>query len=50
MADVLAYAPADVVDSLLSVAVPLVAAGAGLTLLFWFLGAVWQVVMSVFEL
>lgn len=46
---VLKMAPDGCVDSLLSLAVPMVAAGFGLVLLFWFMGGLWQVVMSVFE-
>lgn len=50
MDDLLSLAPEGVTDSLLSLCGPLVAAGFGLVLLFWFLGALWSVVMSVFEL
>lgn len=50
MDDLLTLAPDGVTDSLLSLCVPLVAAGFGLVMLFWFLGALWSVVMSVFEL
>lgn len=50
MDDLLTLAPEGVTDSLLSLCVPLVAAGFGLVMLFWFLGALWSVVMSVFEL
>lgn len=50
MDDLLSLAPEGVTDSLLGLCVPLVAAGFGLVLLFWFLGAAWSVVMSVFDL
>lgn len=45
----LSLAPDGCVDSLLSLCVPMVAAGFGLVMLFWFLGVFWSVVMSVFE-
>lgn len=48
--DLLALAPDGVTDSFLQLAVPMVAAGAGLVLLFWFLGGLWSVVLSIFEL
>lgn len=50
MDELLSMAPDGVTDSLLSLCVPLVAAGFGLVLLFWFLGGLWSVVVSVFEL
>ena len=50
MDDMLALAPEGVTESLMSLSVPLVAAGAGLVLLFWFLGGFWSIVMSIFEL
>lgn len=50
MDELLALAPDGVMQSFLDLCVPLVAAGFGLVLLFWFLGAFWSVVMSVFEL
>lgn len=46
----LAFAPEGCVDSLMSLCVPMVAAGFGLVMLFWFLGVFWSVVMSVFEI
>ena len=42
-------APKDAVSSYLSLAVPLFAAGLGLTLVFWFVGGVWSVVVSIFD-
>lgn len=50
MSDLLAMAPDGCLDDLLSLVVPLVAAGAGLVILFWFLGALWSVVVSIFEI
>lgn len=50
MDSLLQLAPAGMSDSLMGLCVPLVAAGFGLVLLFWFLGALWAVVLSVFEL
>ena len=50
MDELLTLAPEGVNDSLMSLCVPLVAAGFGLVMLFWFLGVFWSVVMSVFEL
>lgn len=50
MDDLLALAPDGVTESLMSLCVPLVAAGVGLVLLFHLVGLVWSVVMSVFEL
>lgn len=50
MDDLLSLAPSGCVDSIMSLVTPLVAAGFGLVLLFWLLGALWSVVMSVFEL
>lgn len=50
MDDLLALAPSGALDSLLSLVVPLVAAGVGLVLLFWFMGGVWSVVISIFDL
>lgn len=50
MDGLIAYAPEGCTESLLSLCVPLVAAGFGLVLLFWFVGGAWSVVMSVFEL
>lgn len=50
MDELLALAPDGVNGSLMSLCGPLVAAGFGLVLLFWFLGGAWSVVMSIFEL
>lgn len=50
MDDLLSLAPEGAFDSFMSLCVPLVAAGFGLVVLFWFLGAFWSVVLSVFEL
>lgn len=50
MDTLLLLAPDGIADSLMSLCVPMVAAGFGLVVLFWFLGGFWQVVMSVFEL
>ena len=49
MDDLLALAPDGAVDAFLSLAVPMFAAGLGLTLVHWFVGGVWSVVLSVFE-
>lgn len=49
MDEILALAPAGVSDSLMGLCVPLVAAGFGLVVLFWFVGGLWSVVLSVFE-
>lgn len=49
MDELLALAPDGVTDSLLSLVVPLVAAGVGLVLLFYLIGIAWAVVMAVFE-
>lgn len=48
--ELLVLAPEGAFDSFMTLCVPMVAAGAGLVLLFWFLGGIWSVVMSLFEL
>lgn len=45
----LALAPEGITESLMSLCVPLVAAGVGLVLLFHIVGLAWSVVMAVFE-
>lgn len=50
MDGLLSYAPDGAMDSLLGLCVPLVAAGFGLVVLFWFLGSLWSVVLAMFEL
>lgn len=49
MDSILSYAPQGVTDSLMGLCVPLVAAGFGLVVLFWFFGGLWSVVLSIFE-
>lgn len=50
MDSLLQMAPDGVSDSLMSLCVPMVAAGVGLVLICHLVGLVWSVVLSVFEL
>lgn len=46
---ILQLAPKDALTSFMALVVPLFAAGLGLTLVFWFVGGVWAVIVSIFD-